>query len=66
MSDQVLAFIYFCIVFHIIISVGVWAVMNDPYRRNEWSYGKCFWWPLVVFKYILIGLYEVLFTGWKR
>ena len=66
MTHQTLAMIVFFITTHIIISVGVWVSMNDPFRRNEWSYGKCFWWPLIVIKSILIGLYEVLFTEWKR
>ena len=66
MTHQTLAMIVFFITTHIIISVGVWGSMNDPFRRNEWSYGKSFWWPLVAIKSILIGLYEVLFTEWKR
>jgi hypothetical protein len=66
MSNQMMAVIVFFIATHLIISIGVWVSMNDPFRRHEWSYGKSFWWPLVVIKSILIGLYEVIFTGWKR
>lgn len=66
MTSQTIALIAFFIAAHIVVSIVVWVSMNDPFRRNEWSYGKSFWWPLVVIKSILIGLYTVLFTEWKR
>ncbi len=34
--------------------------------NGDLSFGEAFWWPLLIAKAILKGLYVVMFTGWKE
>lgn len=65
MTEQVVAVSLFFLAMHTGITLVVWVSMDAPYNRHNWSFGKAFWWPLVVVKSVFKGLYEVLFTEWK-
>jgi hypothetical protein len=33
--------------------------------EGEYGFDEAIWWPLIVVKHALKGLWRVLFTGWK-
>jgi hypothetical protein len=49
--------------------VWVWVlgvIFTPLVSQGEYSLGEAIWWPLIVVKHAVKGLWRVLFTGWKQ
>jgi hypothetical protein len=50
------------------VCVWAWAlgfIFTPVFSEGKHGLGEAIWWPLIVFKHALKGLWRVLFTGWR-